>query len=65
MHIQPNVKFRDVYTPECDVLVDKPLMMWKGSLSWKVYIPSKCARFGIQSFELHEAKSGHVCNYIG
>jgi hypothetical protein len=22
-------------------------MMWKGHLSWKVYIPSKCATFGI------------------
>jgi hypothetical protein len=47
-----NAKFRSVYTPECDVSVDESLMMLKGRLSWKVYIPSKCARFGIKLFEL-------------
>jgi hypothetical protein len=55
-----NAKFRSVYAPECDVSVDEWLLMWKGSLSWKVYIPSKCAKFGIKSFELCEAKSGEV-----
>jgi hypothetical protein len=34
-----NAKFRSVYTPECDVSVDESLMIWKGCLSWKVYIP--------------------------
>jgi hypothetical protein len=38
--------------------------MWKGRLPWKVYIPSKHARFGIRSFELCEAKSGYVWNFI-
>jgi hypothetical protein len=59
-----NAKFRSVHTPECDVSVDESLMMWKGRLSWKVYIPSKCARFGIKSFELCKAKSGCVWNFI-
>jgi hypothetical protein len=40
-----NAKFRSVHTPECDVSVDESLMMWKGHLSWKVYIPSKHTRF--------------------
>jgi hypothetical protein len=55
-----NTRFRSVYTPERDVSVDESLMMWKGRLSWKVYIPSKRARFGIKSSELCEAKSGYV-----
>jgi hypothetical protein len=59
-----NAKFQSVYTPECDVSVDKSLMMWKEHLSWKVYIPSKRARFGIKSFKLCEAKSGYVWNFI-
>jgi hypothetical protein len=59
-----NAKFRSVYTPQCDVSVDESLMMWMGRLSWKVYIPSKRARFGIKSFELCEAKSGYVRNFI-
>jgi hypothetical protein len=56
--------FRSVYTPECEVSVDQSLMMWKAQLSWKAYIPSKRARFRIKSFELCEAKSGYVWNFI-
>jgi hypothetical protein len=59
-----NDKFRSVYTPECDMSVDESLMMWKGHFSWKVYIPSKCARFGIKSFELCEAKADYIWNII-
>jgi hypothetical protein len=59
-----NDKFRSVYTPECDVSVKESLMMWKGYLSRKVYVPSKCARFEIKSFELCEAKSDYVWNFI-
>jgi DNA-directed RNA polymerase subunit RPC12/RpoP len=53
-----NAIFNSVYTPERDVSVDESLMMWK------VYIPSKCARCGIKSFELCEAKSGYVWNFM-
>jgi hypothetical protein len=45
-----NVKFRSVYTPQCDVPLDESLRMWKRRLSWKVYIPSKRARFDIKSW---------------
>jgi hypothetical protein len=38
--------------------------MWKGCLLWKVYMPSKRARFVIKLFELCEAKSGYVWNLI-
>jgi hypothetical protein len=58
-----NAKFRSLYTPECDMSVDESLMMWKGRLSWKVYIPSERARFCIKSFELCEAKSSYVWNF--
>lgn len=59
-----NAKFRNVHSPECDVSADESLMMWKGCLSWNVYIPSKRARFDIKSFELCETKSGYVWNFI-
>jgi hypothetical protein len=36
----------------------------EGTFVVKVYIPSKRARFGIKSFELCEAKSVYVRNYI-
>jgi hypothetical protein len=40
------------------------LMMWKGRLPWKVCIPSKHATFSIKSFELFEAKSDFIWNFI-
>jgi hypothetical protein len=49
-----NEIFKSAYSPGSDVSVDECLMMWKGRLSWKEYIPSKPARSGIKSFELHE-----------
>jgi hypothetical protein len=59
-----NAKFRSVYTPKCYVSADESMMTWKRRLLWKVYIPSKRATFGIKSFELCEAKSGYVWNFI-
>jgi hypothetical protein len=49
---------------ECDMSEDESLMMWTGCLSWKEYIPSRHARFGVKSFELSGAKSGYVWNFI-
>jgi hypothetical protein len=53
-----NNRFRSVYTSECEVLLNELLMMWKGWLSWEIYIPSELPRFGIKSFELCEVKYG-------
>jgi hypothetical protein len=61
--ITKNAKFMSANMPECDVS-DEWLMVWKGSLSWKVYIPSKSARFGIKTFELCEDKSGYIWNFV-
>jgi hypothetical protein len=33
-------------------------------MMWKVYIPSERDRFGIKSFELCEANSGYIWNFI-
>jgi hypothetical protein len=46
------------------VSVDESFEVWKGRLSWKVYIPSKCARFVINSLESCEAKSRYIWNFI-
>jgi hypothetical protein len=39
-------------------------MMWKGQLSWKVYIPSKYARLGMKLSELCAAIFGYFWNFI-
>jgi hypothetical protein len=38
--------------------------VWKVHLSWKVYILFKHARFGVESFELCEAKTTYVWNSV-
>lgn len=57
-------KFKSVYTPERNISIDESLMLWKGRLSWKQYIPIKRDRFGIKSFELCESSSGYVWNSV-
>ena len=46
-----------------DICIDESLLMWKGRLSWKQYIPSKRSRFGIKFFVLCESESGFIWNF--
>lgn len=59
-----NDRFLSVYTPERDVAVDESLLLYKGRLSWKQYLPLKRARFGLKFFLLCESESGYVSNVI-
>jgi len=40
-------KFRTVYVPEDHISIGEELLLWKGNLAFKQYIPMKRARFGI------------------
>lgn len=53
-------RFSAVYIPEQNVAIDKSLMLWKGRLAMKQYIPLKRARFGLKSYELCESSSGYI-----
>ena len=60
-------KFKTVYALEQHVAIDEELLLWKGRVGFKQYIPSKRARFGIKMFSLCEL-SGYLWNsfvYIG
>lgn len=57
-------RFSKVYRPARDICVDESLMLWKGRLSWKQYIPNKRARFGIKSYILTESESAYIWNMI-
>ena len=60
-------KFRTVYIPEDHISIDEELLLWKGNLAFKQYIPMKRARFGIKMFSLCET-SGYLWNsfvYLG
>ncbi|GFU15916.1 piggyBac transposable element-derived protein 4 [Trichonephila clavipes] len=52
------IRFKEVVTPDRDVTIDESLMLFKGRLGWKQYMPLKRSRFGIKSYMLCESKSG-------
>ena len=47
-------KFQEIYTPSKNVCIDESLLLWKGRLHFKQYIPLKRSRFGIKLFMLCE-----------
>ena len=60
-------QFKNVYIPTQHISIDEELLLWKGRLSFKQYIPSKRLRFGVKLFSLCE-DSGHLWNsfiYLG
>ncbi|XP_042149570.1 piggyBac transposable element-derived protein 4-like [Ixodes scapularis] len=57
-------RFLTLYVPESTVAVDESLMLYKGRLSWKQYLPLKRSRFGVKFFLLCESESGYVSNLL-
>jgi hypothetical protein len=60
-------KFKSVYMPEQNISINEELLLWKGKLAFKQYIPLKRSRFGIKLFSLCE-NSGYLWNssvYLG
>ncbi|XP_078044094.1 uncharacterized protein LOC144473774, partial [Augochlora pura] len=55
-------RFQMAYRPRQHIAVDESLLLWKGRLSFKQYICSKRARFGLKSFILAESETGYVYN---
>ena len=49
-----------VHMPEQNISVDESLMLWKGQVAWKQYIPLQKARYGIKSFKLYTSSSGYI-----
>ena len=54
--------FQSTYTPGPSVAVDETLMLWKGRLHFRQYLPLKRARFGIKMFCLAE-HSGYIYRF--
>ena len=55
-------KFQQVYVPFHNISIDESLLLWKGKLGFKQYIPLKRARFGVKSFMLCE-DSGYTFSF--
>jgi hypothetical protein len=67
--IQPIVeylrnKFEMAVIPWENLCIDESLMLWKGRLSFKQYIPSKRHRFGVKLFMLCDCDTKFILNFV-
>lgn len=58
------MKFSSVLHPGQKLCIDESLMLWKGRLSFKQYLPLKRHRFGIKIFELVDCETGFILDFI-
>lgn len=58
------LSFKNTFRPFGNLCIDESLLLYKGRLSFKQYIPSKRNRYGIKSFVLCDCKTGYVLNFI-
>jgi len=61
-HLQS--KFSAALIPGKNLCVDESLLLWKGRLRFKQYIPLKRNRFGIKLFELVDCETGFILRFI-
>ncbi|XP_066583388.1 piggyBac transposable element-derived protein 4-like [Prorops nasuta] len=58
------VKFASTISPGKCLCIDESLVLWKGRLMFKQYLPFRRNRFGIKVFELVDCKSGFLIDFI-
>ncbi|KAJ2941505.1 hypothetical protein O0L34_g14551 [Tuta absoluta] len=59
-----NEKFKELYNLEQNIAIDESLTLWKGPLSFKQYIKTKSARFGVKTFQLCESSTGYLWSFF-
>ena len=56
--------YKKYFVPFQKLVIDESLILFKGRLAWKQYIPSKRHRFGIKIFVLCDCETGIVLGMI-
>ena len=51
------------YLPEREISVDETVLLFKGRLHFRQYMPNKRARYGLKTYALCEAQTGYVWNF--
>ena len=52
-----------MYKPERKLSLDESMIPYRGRLSFRVYDPSKMAKYGTLVRELCKARSDYICNF--
>ncbi|KAG8239803.1 hypothetical protein J437_LFUL019419 [Ladona fulva] len=56
--------FRNTLVPFQNLCIDESLMLFKGRLFFKQYIPSKRNRFGVKIFVICDCETGYILDFI-
>ena len=56
-------KFSQVLKPYQNLCIDESLLLFKGRLKFKQYLPKKRKRFGIKSYVLCDCKTGFILDF--
>ena len=59
-----NRKFQAAIQPEQQIALDESLLLYKGRLAFKQFLPAKRSNFGIKIFQLCESKSGYTYKFM-
>ena len=57
-------RYKENYIPVEHLATDEYLSLWKGQLSFRIYIPTKGQRYGVKIFMLCESKTGYLLHFI-
>ena len=57
-------KFKEAFYPYKNLNIDESLMLWRGNIGFRQYIPSKRHRFGLKLFVLCDCKTGFVQDIV-
>jgi hypothetical protein len=61
---QRRTKFKLLIIPYKNLCIDGSVVLWKGSLSFKQFIPTRRHRFGIKVFVICDCQTGVVLDFI-
>lgn len=56
--------FKNCLYPFQNIVIDESLMLFKGRISFRQYIPSKRHRFGIKFFVIVDCETGYLLDFI-
>ena len=57
-------RYKELFTPYQDLCIDESLLLWRGRLGFRQYIPSKRHRYGIKLFVLCDVQTDYILDFI-
>ena len=58
-----NAKFKELYTPSCNITLDEAMIPFRGRIAFKVYMKNKPNKYGIRLEVVADAENGIVLHF--